>query len=366
MKFFSEDECLICGNKSEKVALLNLKGKDYDIDYYSCLSCSTIIPYPKTEYVHLDYNESEIKDYIELNGNIEILAGYIERLFPKKENKSFLDVGCGFGFLVDYVKTVYGWGAKGIEPSAFAEYGKRDLDVDIVNAPLVWNGFDEKYDVVFCAEVVEHVKDPIEFIKKLSSYLKQDGVLMITTPNALLVNEDESRDRIVEILSPKYHEFVMTPAMLEFHLQEFKHRKMIFHNNSTVICASHAPFEFNREPVDVSDRLNEYYSKKLPTLIPNTSAYMGIFYRYFRALLDQGKFEDARDVFGERTYNEGFSCDGPLAYYVAKYAQHYPEVNTFGYYMRKAKKLCEAKIFNFPEFSSVERSLLPLIDKELQ
>ena len=39
------------------------------------------------------------------------------------------------------------------------------------------------FDVILCGDVVEHLSDPWTVIKKLSFYLKNDGRLIISTPN---------------------------------------------------------------------------------------------------------------------------------------------------------------------------------------
>jgi len=40
------------------------------------------------------------------------------------------------------------------------------------------------YDVIVMADVIEHVNNPVEFIKSYSKYLKKEGILLISTPNA--------------------------------------------------------------------------------------------------------------------------------------------------------------------------------------
>jgi 2-polyprenyl-3-methyl-5-hydroxy-6-metoxy-1,4-benzoquinol methylase len=44
--------------------------------------------------------------------------------------------------------------------------------------------YNEKYDVIVMADVIEHVNDPVDFIKFYSRYLNQEGIFLITTPNA--------------------------------------------------------------------------------------------------------------------------------------------------------------------------------------
>ena len=41
----------------------------------------------------------------------------------------------------------------------------------------------KKYDVVILISVLEHVKNPISFLKKISSFLKKNGKIIIEVPN---------------------------------------------------------------------------------------------------------------------------------------------------------------------------------------
>ena len=42
---------------------------------------------------------------------------------------------------------------------------------------------DEKFDVVCCSEVIEHVERPLTFLKHVTSVLKPGGSLILTTMN---------------------------------------------------------------------------------------------------------------------------------------------------------------------------------------
>jgi len=45
-------------------------------------------------------------------------------------------------------------------------------------------GIDEKFDIVFAGEIVEHLSKPGNFLDGIKKYLADDGQLIITTPNA--------------------------------------------------------------------------------------------------------------------------------------------------------------------------------------
>jgi hypothetical protein len=45
-----------------------------------------------------------------------------------------------------------------------------------------------RYDIVLIADVVEHVDDPVNFLKIYSSFLSENGLMVITTPNSNRAN----------------------------------------------------------------------------------------------------------------------------------------------------------------------------------
>jgi SAM-dependent methyltransferase len=59
----------------------------------------------------------------------------------------------------------------------FADYAK---DVKILDAPNLIPK--DSFDVVICLDVLEHVPNPPEFIKEITSYLKSNGQLIVHAP----------------------------------------------------------------------------------------------------------------------------------------------------------------------------------------
>ena len=45
-------------------------------------------------------------------------------------------------------------------------------------------GLEKRYDVILMADVIEHVNDPVSFLRFYSDFLADDGIMLITTPNA--------------------------------------------------------------------------------------------------------------------------------------------------------------------------------------
>ncbi|OGW62561.1 MAG: hypothetical protein A2V83_07395 [Nitrospirae bacterium RBG_16_64_22] len=95
-----------------------------------------------------------------------------------------LDVGCGTGVFLDMVRKK-GWRGRGIEVSPTAARYARDVfGLDVIEAGIEsWPGDGETYDVVTMFDVLEHLRDPIEAVRKIRNRLREGGILVLEVPN---------------------------------------------------------------------------------------------------------------------------------------------------------------------------------------
>jgi 2-polyprenyl-3-methyl-5-hydroxy-6-metoxy-1,4-benzoquinol methylase len=95
-----------------------------------------------------------------------------------------LDIGCGNGFdtikLLKKSSQVTGLDVENFVREEYRGYFKFVLG-DGVTMPFRKSSF----DLITCWEVIEHVKDPKQFLKEIFRILKPGGVLFLSTPNRL-------------------------------------------------------------------------------------------------------------------------------------------------------------------------------------
>jgi SAM-dependent methyltransferase len=105
------------------------------------------------------------------------------------EGRRVLDAGCGEGFgtqtLADVASSVLG---VDYSPVAISEcrrlWQKPNLrfeQVDLVQP----GGFSETFDLVLNFQVIEHIDDPLPFLRGLGERVGPGGSLLLTTPNRL-------------------------------------------------------------------------------------------------------------------------------------------------------------------------------------
>ena len=99
--------------------------------------------------------------------------------------QSLLDVGCADGsFLfryLDYKPELF----HGIEasPSLKAKAEERGIKVTAVDLNGVWPYADNTFDVVHCAQVIEHLHNTRLFVQEMRRVLKPGGTALVTSEN---------------------------------------------------------------------------------------------------------------------------------------------------------------------------------------
>ena len=130
--------------------------------------------------------DSEFKPLHEIN---PLRLEYIDRRSSLK-GKTVVDIGCGGGILAESM-ALKGANVLGIDmgkaPLSVASLHKlesgAELDYQQITAEELANKEPEKYDVVTCMEMLEHVPDPSSVIAACSKLVKPGGHVFFSTIN---------------------------------------------------------------------------------------------------------------------------------------------------------------------------------------
>ena len=131
--------------------------------------------------------------FCEEDGFELVLLRYrIEEVMARMRGSSLLDVGCGVGNLcravagrMDRVVGIDGSGRK-IEMARRAATG---LNVEYVVSLFEEFQPSDVFDTVVMNNVLEHVDDPVGLLRLVAGWMADDGMAIITVPNAHSLNK---------------------------------------------------------------------------------------------------------------------------------------------------------------------------------
>lgn len=112
---------------------------------------------------------------------------YLQYLINFSKDASILDLGCGNGLMLQFLKTEGFQNLYGIDISEqqVAIARRRGLVTDSIDAFSFFLNNKDKFDIVFAMDIIEHLQkeELFEFFKGIFELLNDDGVLLIHTPN---------------------------------------------------------------------------------------------------------------------------------------------------------------------------------------
>jgi 2-polyprenyl-3-methyl-5-hydroxy-6-metoxy-1,4-benzoquinol methylase len=130
-------------------------------------------------YWQLDIQGQDMRQFVHRSYRDRVR--FLQRV---SEPGRILDVGCGHGGYVWLLREM-GWDAQGIDSYAgAAEWAETLFGLEISVGPLSEAGYPDGYfHTVVMHHVLEHVYQPVEFMRDVTRILAEDGILIIEVPN---------------------------------------------------------------------------------------------------------------------------------------------------------------------------------------
>ncbi|MEJ0075800.1 MAG: class I SAM-dependent methyltransferase [Alphaproteobacteria bacterium] len=116
---------------------------------------------------------------------LEEIAVYLRKRGQIADRMSLLEIGCGHGNMLLEARD-RGYDVHGLEYSAdAARVANRKLGADVVRVGAIGEStFAEgSFDICILADVIEHVRDPANFVQTVQRVLKPGGAIFIATPS---------------------------------------------------------------------------------------------------------------------------------------------------------------------------------------
>lgn len=125
----------------------------------------------------------------------KFILNAIENFSKTKEDVNILDVGCGTGISITIPLGKEGYNILGIDiDNKSVEYAKSyNIYSNVSFKCCRVEEVEEKYDIIIASEIIEHIQDPVNFLKSLRDKLNDNGIIIITTPNGYGWSEKEAR-----------------------------------------------------------------------------------------------------------------------------------------------------------------------------
>ena len=197
--------CPLCGagHDDQKVVTSHVYGDETgERAFFYCENCDVRYQYPRLSaeeeaYFYAAEFESfmsgragekagwmRVEDHVVANEKTRLRRmKYIDKYL--KESSSILEVGCSSGFMLSPLNEL-GHRCIGVEPSGlFSDFVKK---CGIETYDSIKNIHESKvnyrFDLIMHFFVLEHITDPIFFLKSQLSLLKPDGKIIFEIPNA--------------------------------------------------------------------------------------------------------------------------------------------------------------------------------------
>lgn len=146
-----------------------------------------------------------------------------------------MDVGCGRAEFLYNIKQQTGCHVEGVDISKTAvDTAARNYDIEIFNGLITEAPFPaESFDVITAWWYLEHVSNPSEVLKKMCSFLKDDGLCIVGVPNIDSFNAKVFKDKWYHLDCPR-HLHIYSPDTIKSLMDNagFVVTKIVYHKTA--------------------------------------------------------------------------------------------------------------------------------------
>ena len=283
--------CPNCGSTAAKTLVLTVDVQlpDNPTKRLRVLRCPTCTAAFYDSQVPPDYaepalnNRGRVPFYVQQGAGVSLITRPLAQL-RRPPGTTYMEIGCGYGFGLDFALNTRGWRGLGIDPAPLAALGRDALHLPIELRYL--RDDDEArgtMDVVMGSEVIEHVTSPSAFVRTLRAMLKPGGVLILTTPNGDDIDPSTPPGIIIPLLSPSLHLVIQNRTSLRALLEQagFAHVAVEVDAHSLVAFASDSPLDLEEDQGTLRHALRDHLERRAGSVDPATDLFVAFAGRAF-------------------------------------------------------------------------------------
>ena len=295
--------CPNCGGTESKALVLTVDVQlpDNPSKRLRVVHCPACTAHFYDSQIPPDYAEPKLNDrgrvpfYVQQGAGVSLITRPLAQL-RRGQSAAYMEVGCGYGFGLDFALRTKGWTGVGIDPAPLAALGRDALELPIELRYL--RDDDEArgaIDVVMGSEVIEHVTSPRAFVRTLRAMLKPGGVLVLTTPNGDDIQPSTPPGIIIPLLSPSLHLVIQNRCSLHSLLRQagFIHVEVQVDSHSLIAFASDAPLDLEQDEATLRRSLREHLQRRAEAVDRHSDPFIAFAGRAFAESINDNDMEAA-------------------------------------------------------------------------
>ncbi len=184
-----EVDCVLCGTGTGKKPLKKLKARSSDIELVRCSKCGLAFLSPRlaTDEVKAVYEDDTLNnsqyysDPASLDDDKRAFASRL--MFASnfaKGRETIVDIGASVGTFLSVAREAGFKKIHGVELNPRSRAKAKEL-FSLEFTEKLPQGV--RADMINMSDLIEHVENPLKFLSDLRANLKEDGILLITTPD---------------------------------------------------------------------------------------------------------------------------------------------------------------------------------------
>lgn len=206
-----------------------------DGHYYRCVECGLVYSIAEADHLPTFYNDTYYSSAASTWYAGRVSAGQSDQphwsrrwhrkaasrlaaFEPYRQKGTFLEIGCSLGDFLHFIDNAK-WKTVGIEISdAAAGYARDKWQLDVRTGSLQAVAptlTPESFDVIWAANLIEHVISPSRFLEDIQKLLRPGGMLIASTLNFHSWAFQFSGSRWEYLHSAREHRFVFSPQLLK-------------------------------------------------------------------------------------------------------------------------------------------------------